>query len=179
MLLGEKVAVTPPGAPVTARATAELNPFVPATVSVIDAEAPAASGTPVGFADNVKVGAAIVTADTMVRLNPPPVPVTAIGKVPAAAFAAAVTVIVTGPAVVRLGEEKVTVTPDGAPAADNATGELNPPRALIVRVATFELPGKTERVDELAAIVKFEARLLLQLLTRRKASIEPSPVTMS
>jgi len=54
---------------------------------------------------------------------------------PATAFAAAVTVIVTGAAAVRVGEEKVTDTPVGAPAADSVTGEVNPPCAVMVRLA--------------------------------------------
>lgn len=79
----------------------------------------------------------------------------------------------------RVGEEKVTVTPAGAPAADSVTGELNPPCTLRVSVAVFALPGETVRLEEFVASVKFEAAPLFQLLTSRNASTEPSPVTIS
>ena len=112
-------------------------------------------------------------------MNPPPVPITAIGPTSAGVLAAAVTVIVTGAAGVTVGEEKLTVTPLGAPAAESVTGELNPPCALIVKMAEVELPSMTPRFEELAASEKFDAALFFQLLTTRNASIEPSPVTMS
>ena len=137
MLVGEKAARTPCGAPLTDNATAELNPFNLAIVSVTDAEAPVVTATPTGFDVSVKVGAATVRVNATVRLNPPPVPVTAIMQVRAAVFAAAATFIVTGEAAVRMGEEKVTVTPVGTPAADSVTGELNPPCALMVRIAVL------------------------------------------
>lgn len=178
-LAGVKVAFTPCGAPLTDNATADLNPFNLATVSVTDADVPVFTETPTGFGVNVKVGAATVSASSTVRLNPPPVALTAIGKVPAATLEPAATFIVTGAAVVRVREEKVTVMPARDPAADSVTGELNPPCALIVRVAVFELPGETVALEESVANVKFEARLLFQLLTSRNASTEPSPVTIS
>lgn len=179
MLVGAKLAVTPGGSPATDKATAELNPVPPVVVSVIGMDPPGATLALVAPGVSVKLGAAAVRFNAIARLNPPPVAITSIGQVPAVTFAAAAAVIVTGAAVVKVGEEKLTVTPAGAPAADSATGELNPPCALMVRVAVFELPGETARLEELAASVKFEARLLLQLLTSRNASTEPSPVTMS
>ena len=78
-----------------------------------------------------------------------------------------------------MGEEKVTVTPLGAPAADNVTAELNPPCALMLTVAVVAAPGATVKPEEFAASEKFEARLLFQPLTNRNASTEPSPVTKS
>lgn len=87
--------------------------------------------------------------------------------------------MVTGAAVLRVGEVKVTVTPLGAPAANSVTGELNPPWAVIVRFAVCGLPGETVRLEEFEARAKFEARLLFQLLTSRKAFTEPSPVVIS
>lgn len=138
MVAGEKLAVTPVGSPPADRATGELKPFSRATVSTNDVEPPTLTLAPVGLGVSVKVGPATVRVNATVRLNPPPVPVTATGPMLAAALAAALTVIVTGAAVVRVGEEKVTVTPVGAPAADSVTGEVNPPCALIVNVAVVD-----------------------------------------
>ncbi len=138
MVVGEKLVVTPCGAPLTDNTTGELNPFNLAIVSVYDVELPTLTLAPVGLGVSVKVGAATVRANATVRLNPPPDPAMAMGKVPARALAAAVMVIVTRAEEVRVGEEKVTVTPVGAPAADSVTGVLNPPCALMVRVALVE-----------------------------------------
>jgi hypothetical protein len=178
-LAGEKAAVTPCGAPLIDKATGESNPFNPARIRVNDVELPTLTLAPDGVGVRVKFGAATVSANATVRLNPPPVPVTAMGQLLATTLASAVTVIVTWAAGVRAGEENATVTPGGAPAADSVTGELNPPCALIVRVAVAELLGETVRLEEVEARAKFEARMLLQPLTSRNASIEPSPVTIS
>lgn len=79
MLVGEKVAVTPCGAPLTDNATGELNPFNPATVTANDVELPTFTLAPVGLGVSVNVLAVRVRVNATVRLNPPPVPVTAIG----------------------------------------------------------------------------------------------------
>jgi hypothetical protein len=136
-LVGEKVAVIPGGTPVTANATAELNPFDGATVITTDAELPTLTPTPVGLGVSVKLGALTARVRATVRLNPPPVPVTTIGIVPAKTFAAALTVIVTGAALVSVGDENATVIPVGKPAADKVTGALKPPCALMDRVAVI------------------------------------------
>jgi len=148
MLAGEKLAVTPVGSPLTDRATAELNPFKLETVRMNDVELPILTLAPMGFGISVKLWAETVTVNSSVRLNPPPVAVTATGKVPPAALAVAATVMVTGVEVLRVGEEKVTVTPVGAPTAESVTGEVNPPCALMVRVAVVALPGVTVRLEE-------------------------------
>lgn len=179
MLEGEKPAVTPAGSPLTDNATAELNPFKAVTVTINVVELPTFTLAPVGLGSMVKLTAETVTVNSIVRLNPPPDPVTVMGKVPPAALLVALTVIVTGEEVFSVGEEKVTVTPAGAPAAERVTGELNPPCALMVTVAVVVLPGATVRLEDKELRLKFEARLLLQLLTSRKASTEPSPVVIS
>ena len=127
----------------------------------------------------MKEAAATVMEYESVRLNPPPVPVTTIGLVLAIALAVAVTVIVTGAAAVMVGEENVAVTPEGSPLAASVTGELKPPCALMVNVEAADPPGLTVRLEEFDAREKFDALALLQLLTSRKASTEPSPVTKS
>ena len=179
MLVGEKAAVTPCGAPLTDNATAELNPLNLAIISVKDVELPTFTLAPVGLGVSVKVGAMTVIVIATVRVNPPPVPVKVIGQLPATALAPADTVTVTGAAVVRVEEEKVTVTPVGAPAADSVTGELNPPWALTVRVVVAGAPWPTLTLEEFVDSVKLEAPLFFQLLTSRNASTEPSPVTIS
>ena len=179
ILAGAKLAVTPAGSPLIDKATVELNPFNAETATTNVVELPTATLTPVGFEVSAKLGAATVTLKARARVNPPPVPVTVIGKVAAGAPALALTVMVTGALGVRVGEEKDSVTPVGAPAADSVTGELNPPCALMVRVAVRWLPGEIVRLEELEASEKSDAPLLAQLLTSRKASTEPSPVTIS
>ena len=79
MLVGEKVAVTPCGRPLTDNATTELNPFKLATVTVNEVELPAFTLAPVGFGVRVKVGAKTVRVNVTVRVNPPPIPVMVIG----------------------------------------------------------------------------------------------------
>ena len=123
---------------------------------------------------------ATVSEKPTVRVKPPAVPVTTIAPdVVAGALAAALRVMVTGAAGVRLIDEKRAVTPAGSPVADSATGELNPPCALIVRVVLTELPAVTLRLAESAASAKLDVVLVFQLLTSRKASTEPSPVVKS
>ena len=78
-LVGAKLPVTPVGSPRTAKATAELNPFSLAMVSVMLVEPPAGALACVGLAVSVNVAATTVRLTTTVRVNPPPVPVTVIG----------------------------------------------------------------------------------------------------
>jgi hypothetical protein len=179
MVLGAKLAEAPFGSPPTDNATAELNPFNLATDNVNAVELPTFTLAPVGLGDRANVPAGTVTLNTMVRTNPPPVPVTVTGKVPAVALEFALTVIVTGALGLRVGQENDTVKLGDPLAADRVTRELNPPCAVIVSAAVWELPGGTLRLKEFDANEKLEARLLAQLLTRRKASSEPSPVVMS
>ena len=148
MLVGEKLPVTPAGSPLTDSATAELNPFKALTVRTNVVELPAFTLAPVGLGSMVKLTADTATLNSRVRLNPPPDPVTVMGNVPPAALLVALTVMVTGEEVFRVGEENVNVTPAGAPAAERVTGELNPPCALMVSVAVDELPGATVRLEE-------------------------------
>lgn len=178
-LAGEKLAVTPVGSPLTDMATGELNPFALATARVKEVEPPTFTLAPIGLGIRVKLAAETVTVNSRVRVNPPPVPTTAIGKVPPAALAVTVTVMVTGAEHVREGDEKDTVTPEGNPAAESATGEVKPPCALMVRVTEAVPPGVTARLEELEPSEKLDASALLQLLTSRKASTEPRPVVMS
>ena len=75
MLAGAKLAVTPWGSPLMDNATAELNPFNPAVVMVIDVELPGATLAVVALALSVKLGVTTVTESKTLRVSPPPVPV--------------------------------------------------------------------------------------------------------
>jgi len=88
-------------------------------------------------------------------------------------------VTVTEAAVVRVGEEKYTVNPAGAPLTDSITCELNPPCAFSFKVTVLDLPGATDVLKELEVSEKSEARWPLQWLTSMNASMEPSPVAKS
>jgi len=88
-------------------------------------------------------------------------------------------VAVTGAVEVRVGDEKLTFIPVGAPVTDSVTGELNPPSTLSLKVTLLVLPCPTETFEALDAMVKVEALRPLQCLTSRKASIDPSPVAKS
>jgi len=75
---------------------------------------------------------------------------------------------------------KLTVTPDGAPDADNATNELNPPETAVVIVEGPLPPAVTESVVGEAEIVKAGVPLEDPV----KAAIRPAfglphPVTRS
>jgi hypothetical protein len=61
---GAKDAVTPAGIPLAVRLTAPLNPFNEEIVRVLTTEPPAIAFTDAGYADRVKLGAALTT-----RLN--------------------------------------------------------------------------------------------------------------
>ena len=56
---------------------------------------------------------------------------------------------VTG-AVARVAGEKVTVTPDGAPLAERATAEVNPPCLVRVRLTVPDFVCATVRLEGFA-----------------------------
>ena len=107
MLAGEKLGTTTLGRPLMESAIVELNPLPPEIVSVRGVELPGAKLAAAELDVMVKVGDATVRRNSTVRLNPPPVPITTTGHVPIAAFAAALTVMVTPAALER---EELTVT---------------------------------------------------------------------
>jgi hypothetical protein len=119
----------------------------------------------------------------------PLVPVTARTDVPAAAPEATETVNVLLPLPAEMvADEKLAVTPVGSPLTDNATAELNPFKLATVRTKDVELPTFTLAPMGFGISVKLwaetvtlnsSARLLFQLLTKRNASTEPSPVVIS
>ena len=76
MLARENVAVTPVGRPLTDNATAELNPFSVAVVSVTGMEPPPATVALVAPVVRVKLGATTVRPSGTVFVTPPPVAVT-------------------------------------------------------------------------------------------------------
>jgi len=74
MPVGAKVAVTPFGSPLTLNATADLNPFKAAVVSVTAADLLAATVGVVLLGVSVKVGASTVNARRRIRVSPAPLP---------------------------------------------------------------------------------------------------------
>jgi hypothetical protein len=139
MEAGLKPTVTPAGSPLADRLTAALNPFNTVVVTVAVFEPPCAALTDVGKADMVKSGVTETVRFTMVVcVTFPPIPVMVTGYVPGATDDATVKVAVELPlpgAAIEAGL-KPTVTPVGAPLADNAIAELNPfsPAVVIVEV---------------------------------------------
>lgn len=75
MLVGEKLAVTPAGNPVTESAIADLNPLLTAVVIVIGAGVPGFKLALVALGVSVNVGEATVSANSAERVRFPPVPV--------------------------------------------------------------------------------------------------------
>ena len=174
-----KLAVIPLGSPRTENVGAVVEPLPAVVLTVTAADAPGATLALAELAASVSAGAATDTVTVAVRLNPPPEPITAIGKLPVAAVAAAAIVKVTGLPALALDEENVTVTPAGAPAAESVTGVAKPFCGVRLTPAVIDEPCETVTLAGLAESVKFEARPLLQLLTSRNASTDPSPVTGS
>jgi hypothetical protein len=136
---GLKLTVTPVGAPLADSATAESNPPLTVVVMVEVPLLPCATETVVGLAATVNAGTGagdIVRVIAVVSVSPPPLPVTVIVYVPAAANEVALNVAVEFPAPGAAIDDglKLTVTPDGIPLAVNATAELNPPLTAVVIV---------------------------------------------
>lgn len=125
---------------------------------------------------------AVTMSDTVaVCVMPPPVAVTVIAYVPTAVVEATakVRVDVPEPGAAKDVELRLTVTPAGAPVADNVTAESKPPATVLVMVELPLLPCTTEtdagdaesvRVGEVAV----GARALISPVFG-----EPQPVTRS
>jgi hypothetical protein len=146
---GAKLTVTPVGCPVADKATAELNPPEMEAVTVDEPLFPCTTDTEAGDAEMLKSGDVApftVNVTVVVRMRPPPEPVTVIGYVPGAVVepTAMVMVDVPEPGAGMDAGLKLTVTPAGWPVADKATAELNPPETVTVRVAEPLLPCATE-----------------------------------
>jgi hypothetical protein len=91
------------------------------------------------------VTGAVTVSDTVVfSVVLPEVPLTVIVYVPAAALEATAIDIVELPVPVIDVGLKVMVTPVGAPEADSATAESNPPLTVLVIVEEPELPSTIE-----------------------------------
>lgn len=120
IVAGAKLAVTPVGSPLIAKATAALNPFTRAVVKVIGVEAPAVRLALEAPGVRVKLGATIVRVKLWVLVVPPPTAPRVRLYTPAAAFepAVSVTVLVPVPGAAMLDLEKLAVTPLGSTPMD-------------------------------------------------------------
>jgi hypothetical protein len=144
MLDGEKLAVTPLGTPLTARAMAALNPVPPTVVVVIGTDPPRATLALVALNVRVKLPETVKMIGQVLAV-PPPDTVTSSVEVLAATVAAAerdkMALPPPGPAM--LVGKKLAVTPVGTPLIDNATAELNLLTMAVVNVKRAEPPGAT------------------------------------
>jgi hypothetical protein len=122
--------VTPAGSPVTDTVTVPLKPFTAVAVTAVPCpNAPAVKVKLVGLIASMKSAAgaaAMVSMNVAVWTSPPDVPVTVIVLVPAAALAAAVTVIDCEPPAAIVGVAGLADTPAGSPLTVIPTPELNP-----------------------------------------------------
>lgn len=128
---------------------AELKPPVTAVETVTCPEALRFTLTVVGDALTEKPAVVPVTvSDTVVVCTvAPDVPETVILYVPGVVEAATVKLSVDVPVPVIDVGLKPTVTPEGAPEADKATAELNPPVTVLVMVALPDPPCAIETDD--------------------------------
>jgi len=144
--VGLNAALTPVGSPVALNATLAANPFTRAMAIVLVPDALRAIERDAGDADSEKsgvAGAVTVSAIGVVRVRPPPVPVTVTGEEPSVAVDEAVSVSVTEAPVVDVGLN-AAVTPAGRPVALKATALANPPVRVIVIVLVPDAPRAIE-----------------------------------
>jgi hypothetical protein len=142
MEAGLKLAVTPEGNPEADKDTAEVNPPLTVVEIVLLPELPCATERLAGEALTLKSGCVTVRPIVAVWVTPPPVAVTVIVAVPAAAVLLAERVSVELPlpgAAIEVGL-KVAVTPDGNPEAESDTAELKPPLPVVEMVLLPEAP---------------------------------------
>jgi hypothetical protein len=156
----EGVAVTPEGRPLSVTVTGLLNPFTAVVVTVKDlAEPPLCRATELGAAVMVKSGtgaAEIERAATAVWVveSAAPETVTIVDEVGAAEFEAASMNCPNCPGDSE-SVEGLTVTPEGSPVREIATGDVLPFTEATVTVRAWaEPPLCNATVEGAAAIVK-------------------------
>lgn len=157
LVTGEKLGVTPTGIPVTVRFTGALNPPVSLSVTLKDPLDPRAIVPEEALSLSVKLGGGVTdTVSVTDRVNPPPVAVIVIVRLPTAAFELARSVkrLDPDPGVAIADGEKLAVTPLGNPLALSATEELKPFVPLTATVAVAVPPCTRAAEDALAVKVK-------------------------
>ena len=172
---GVKIALTPLGKPEAESVNAPVKP--PLTEDWIgtrtlpfrtsDAVAPAVMLNPL-----------TTTGTETDALEPPPVPVTVMVKLPAAVVPAARRVMVTLPPRAIDGEEKVTVTPAGREPADSAAPELNPGPGVIPMTEVAIVPGATLRLDGADAMVNDDGETIVTPIVTLLVKLPLVPVTV-
>lgn len=177
--LGAKLAATPLGNTVAARATAPTNPFNGFTAIVLVMTPPRARFRLAGVADKVNDGGPVIVSDiraVLVRL--PDVPVIVRVDVDAAAELEATTVSVL--VVAALAGLNDPVTPVGNPAIARFTAPLKPCCGLMVMVLVPLAPGAMESVDADEDRLKAgEFDVAVKLLIKPWPAGVPHPVTRS
>jgi hypothetical protein len=121
-----------------------------------------------------------VRSIVVVRLNPPPVPVTVIAACPRAAVLDAVRVNVV-PAPVDDSGAKAAVTPAGKPLAVKATLPVNPPVRVIATALVPIAPRLTVKLDGVAESAKsgVDGSLTVRLIVDVRVRPPPVPVIVT
>jgi len=120
----------------------------------------------------------VTVSDTVaVCVIPPPVPVTVIVYVPAAAEDPTLKVAVEVPEPGDAIDDglKLTVTPDGWPLVVNPIAEANPPETLVAIVEVPLLPATTEIDDGEAEMVKAGVAAAVIVSETVVVSVNPPP----
>jgi hypothetical protein len=179
MLLGEKVAVTPFGSPLTESAIVDLNPLIELVFRTTAVELPEVTVALAEFAVSVKDGTTIVKLSVCVCVSPPPVPFTVSVVAPPTALEAAfsVSVLLPLPGDAMLAGEKVAVTPFGSPLTDSAIAALNPFTAAVETVIELNPPAVPVALVALGVSVKLGASTV-NAIGAVRVSPPPVPVTM-
>jgi hypothetical protein len=145
ILVGENVAVTPLGNPLTDKLTADLNPLSTLVDTVTGSDPFRFRDTVVPPSVSVKSGPTTVRLIDCVLVTPPPEALTVSENTPATRPAAAVSVSVLPPVpgdAMLLGTN-LAVTPLGRPLAESVMTDLNSFTAVVFSVTGVELPAVT------------------------------------
>ena len=177
---GLNVAVTPLGNALAVNATLFVNPPVRAMLTVLIPLAPRLMVRLVGLRERVKsgvAGALTVRLIVVVRVSPPPVPVTVTVAGPVVAVLEAVRASVLLFPVVEVGL-KAAVTPLGNPLAVRATLPVKPPLRVIAIVLLPLAPRLIVRLDGLGESEKLGVEPAPGNGPRRKGERKPCLVVL-
>ena len=176
-----KLPVAPAGSPETDRVMRALKPPETDVETPTSAEPPGRTETDAGKAEIVKFGLVTINVRDVVRVIPPPEPLTVNGKLPGVVAEEVVRFSWKFAVPAGAGPESganEAVTPAGKPVTENERVELKPPTIVSVTVAAPEAAGVT------VTVVGATERLKSGLTTERvrdaaRVSPPPVPVTVS
>ncbi len=180
LLTGEKLTVTPAGIPLTVNVTGALNPAVSLRVKPKVVLDPRATVADVGLSLSVKLGGTVTDRASVTDLvNPPPVAVMVIGRLPTAALEVArkIRTLAPDPGAARDDGEKLAVTPLGRPLVLSVTAELKPFAPLTATFVVAVPPCARLADDGLAVIAKLGGGATVTAMGSEPASPPPLAVT--